>query len=135
MPYNPKRGDTLLIQSGPADDPERKHLHGIVTDRCGEELHMVVCVESVGEAWSDQSCLIQIGEHPFINKLSWVNYSRSKCWKASRLTAFVDGWVFRQKEELSPELLGKICAGVLKSNHTPRGLKKYFTDQNTEPAA
>lgn len=130
MPYQPKRGDTLLIPSGPSHDPDRKHLHGILTEKCGDDLHLVVCVESIiPDAYHDPTCVLQIGEHKFITKPSWVNYQRTQCIKAVRLTKLVDGWLYTPKEPLTQALLDRICAGVLQSRMTPRGMKNYYATQ------
>jgi hypothetical protein len=129
MPYEPQRGDALLIPSGPSNDPDRLHLHGILTHRCGAESHLIVCVESIGDGYFDPTCVIEIGEHEFITKRSWVNYRRSQCYKASRLKKLVDGWVYKPKAALSEPLLERVCAGVMASPMTPRGMKTYYQAQ------
>jgi hypothetical protein len=133
MAYDPKRGDALLIPSGPSGDPDRKHLHCIITDRCGAEMHLLVCVESVGPGYHDPSCLLEIGEHDFITKQSWVNYRHTRCHKAARLTKLVDGWVASKRTPLTQHLLGRVCDGLMASRMTPRGMKRYFQALHPNP--
>lgn len=130
MPYAPKRGDTLLIPSGPSHDPDRMHLHCVLTGACGEEMHLVVCIESIVEgAFHDPTCELADGEHEFVTKPSYVNFRRTQCFKVARLTKMVDGWLYKPKPPLSEALLERICEGVLASKMTPRGMKDYFAKQ------
>jgi hypothetical protein len=128
MPYTPICGGTLLIPSGPAHDPDRKHLHGILTDICNDGLHVLVCIETViPGTFHDPACEIKAGEHPFCTKdLSFVNYRRADTIRAEKLIRMVDGWTYRPREALSADLLKRMQAGILTSKFTPRRVKDYY---------
>ena len=130
MPYESKIRDTLLIPSGPANDPDRMHLHGVLTEKCENSCHFVVCIESIIDgAYHDDTCEVEPGEHEFIKKKSYVNYRRAQVCKADRLKKMVDGWVYRPKEPLSQQLWERMCQGIEKSKFTPRGMKDYYRKQ------
>ena len=79
MRWVPVRRATLLIPSGPASDPTRKHLHIVLNDPypdpTGTPKVLVVSVSSIPpNNIYDPSCTIFPGEHPFVVVPSYVSY-------------------------------------------------------------
>src|SRR6266699_1315573 len=112
MPYTPAKGGTLLIPSGPPNDSARLHLHVILTDRCENGQHLMVCIESIIDGvFHDDACELEPHSHPFIKKKSYVNYRRAKTISSKLLQKCVDGWLYKPKEPISDQLLSEICEG------------------------
>lgn len=129
MPYVPALGHALLISSGTVADPDKMHLFVIVSDKCPLNTHMLVSISRIKEGvYHDPSCVIEPGEHPFITERSFVAYHMARTLPSANLTKCVDGWVYRQKEDISPDLLKRIQDGILKSPEIPRGMRRYFQD-------
>lgn len=124
MPYVPYRGGTLLVPSGPSGF----HLYGIVTHACPEGRHLIVNISSIPEAgFHDATCIVNAGEHPFVNRPSYAVYSMADVQAAERLGRMVDGWVYRPHDDLAPEITDRIEQGILASRHTKRRIKNYFS--------
>lgn len=126
MVYQPARGHTLLIPSGPQGDADRKHLFFIVTDECKDKQHLIVPISSVKPGiFYDPTCVIEPGAHPFITVQSYVLYRKADTILTSLLTKCVDGWLYLKKEDASPELVGRAFEGVLVSEFSPERIRRY----------
>ncbi len=81
--FVPYRRATLLIPSGPAHDPDRKHLFIVLTDPAQvleytEKYSLLVGVASVQtDLPHDPTCLLDAGDHEFIRHKSYVHYARA----------------------------------------------------------
>jgi hypothetical protein len=113
MPFKPEKKATLLMPSGPLDDPERRHLWIILTDPCPRDAHLLVSASTLREnRFHDPSCIIEPGEHKRIKARSWIEYRRCR---AELSTALVNGeasWLYHPAEPVSDELLERICDGL-----------------------
>lgn len=73
----------------------------------------------------DDSCVLQVGDHPFIKHASYIAY-RSARLEAARHIESVLGTVFRPGEDCSKEVLQRIIEGAKKSRRLRRDLKDLF---------
>lgn len=127
MPYISARGHTLLIPSGTANNPDQSHLFVVITDRCPANRHLLVNLTTIRAGiHHDPACIVEAGEHPFATERSYIAYRLARTDHAGHLMRCVDGWTFRQKENVSPELLQRICEGVLRSEFIKRADRTYF---------
>ncbi len=127
MPYEPARGHTLLIPSGTNQDPEKKHLFVLITDRCAAGSHMLVSLSTIREGvFHDPACVVDVGEHPFVKAQSFIEYRMARMDTAIHLQRCVDGWTFLPKENVSRELLEKICGGLQVSEHITKSMLNYY---------
>lgn len=126
--FLPNRKATLLVPSGPLHDPDRKHLFIVISGPVNDEqLVLLVSISSVKpNLWNDQSCLLFPGDHPFIKRDSFVDYSSSRIEPAEKLAKAVDQGIFVPREPVSQDLFDRICAGVLASRRTPKDIKRFF---------
>lgn len=120
---------TLLIVSGPRDDPERKHLFVICTDPDVEGRQLIVGVCSVpdnGDPY-DPTCVLQKHEHPsFLRKPSYVFYARARL--VSR-TALLQGVRLKEmipRHDMNGQVFLRVVNGICRSPQTPRKLKRYY---------
>lgn len=132
MPYQAVKGNTLLIPSGPVNNPDQLHLHVILTDSCENNRHLLVNISTIrDDAFFDSTCVVEPGEHPSVPKRSWVVYRRAMTLHADYIKKCVDGWSFKPKEVVPKGLFSRICDGVGASNFTPRDMKRYFAANNS----
>jgi len=68
---------------------------------------------------NDASCIIEAGEHPFIDKKSYIYYRNAKLTSGDALQNALAGGVLVADEDCSPQLLEKILLGAANSQHTP----------------
>ena len=119
MSFRTQKKGTLIIPSGGKD-----HLFVILTAKCDEGQHLLVNFSSIYEgAFHDDSCVVNEGEHPFINRSSYIVYRQARIDKATHLIK-----CFKPREPVSDELFKRICAGLLLSRHTPKRIKQYFME-------
>ncbi|RZT31794.1 hypothetical protein [Cupriavidus agavae] len=77
---------TLLIPSGPPADPERFHLFVLLTDPDPEGRVLLASFSSIKPGmFHDPTCIVEPGEHPFVTRLTWVNYSHCRIEEATKL--------------------------------------------------
>lgn len=124
------RRATLLIPSGPNYDPTRKHLHIVITDpsaTTGDVL--IVCVNSIPTVTSigyDGSCTLFPGEHPFIERDSYVAYRFTKIRPAGLLEEKVLSGEFIAKPMLDEKYLNHIIDGLRESPDVAPKYLRFF---------
>lgn len=122
------RRATLLIPSGPAHDPNRKHLQIVLTDpiaATGEVL--VVGVTSIPPSnLYDGSCTLFPGEHPFIVKHSFVAYKFGHVVSAATLEAKVAAGEFTAKPLLDEKRFADVIEGLKCSPHVTPKIRRFF---------
>lgn len=132
--FIPLKRATLLLPSGPAEDPNRKHLFVVLSDPfdCpdGEKYLLLVGLSSVPEIGNyDNSCILRPGDHPFIKHDSFVFYSKARIENAGKILRGVREGKLAPYETVSPEVFEKICQGVVSSPFTPPWFLRYFKNQ------
>jgi hypothetical protein len=122
-----RRGATLLIPSGPARDPDRMHLHIVLTDPAvtDEVLIASVCTIPASNLY-DSSCTFFPGEHPFIKFDSYVEFYFARIVNATQLEAQVAAGDFVAKADLEPKRIDDACVGVEDSPHSSPKVKRFF---------
>ncbi len=125
--YLPRKGCTLLIPSGTAFNPDGQHLFVVLTNPCGAGQHLLVSISSVKPNRSyDPTCVLQAGEHPFLDRQSYVFYAKIQQRPGAGIISCVKSGLFIPKEDCDASVLKKICDGVTDSPMTPRWAKEYF---------
>jgi hypothetical protein len=125
--YKPAKGCTLLIPSGTAVDPDGKHLFVVVTNPCTGGFHLLVSVTSVKpNRQHDPTCLLEAGEHPFLDRQSYVFYAKAQQLGHAGIIKCVGSGLYITKESCTAGMLKKVCEGISASAMTPRWAKEYF---------
>ena len=130
--FLPYPGATLLMPSGPEDDPDRMHLFVVLTnpfDDMGDGIQKVLLVSfsSIRDYYThDPACVLNPGDHPFVKHESFVVYKRAIIVEANKLIEGVRKNVFSSHTPMSESVLSKIRQGLESSEHiTPRVLRFY----------
>lgn len=122
------RRATLLIPSGPPDDPNRKHLFVCLTDPIGpggDILLVSISTFRQGES-HDPTCRLFPGDHPFIRRESYVNYRFARIEPASKIERGVQQGVFIPQQVLDGAIFARVCNGLAESRFvTPQVLAFY----------
>jgi hypothetical protein len=125
--YLPGKGCTLLIPSGTLLDPDGKHLFVVLTNPCEGGHHLLASISSVKPNRAhDPTCILEAGEHPWLDRKSYVFYARVRQVPHAGLIKCVRSGLYIPKENCDEPVLKKICAGVTESAMTPRWAKEYF---------
>lgn len=74
----------------------------------------------------DPACIAELGEHPFATARSYIAYRLARTDHADHLTKCIDGWLFRRKEDVTADLLLRICEGISRSEFIKRADRTYF---------
>lgn len=131
--FLPFRRASLLIPSGPAHDPERKHFFILLTNPYSHpdtnvNSVLLVSICSVQEqCFHDSACYLYPGDHPFINRKSYVAYNLARIEAADKLTRGVKAGLFVQQEIVADEVFARICHGLSQSRHTAPAIINFYT--------
>lgn len=130
MPWRAAKRATVLIPSGPDHDPDRKHLHIVVTDptsTTGEVL--IVCVVSIPTPMTkgyDPSCTLFPGEHPFVVKDSFIAYRHTRIVSAGVLEEKVASGEYIAKQILGEKQFQYVIAGLHESPYVAPKFLHFF---------
>lgn len=124
------RRATLLIPSGPSEDPEKKHLHIVLNDPFdngkGDQVLIVSVCSIPSSNIYDPSCSLFPGEHPFINKQSYVAYRFCSLVNPALLEEKVAEGKFVAKPILDEKFFKYVLDGVFDSTETALRFKKFL---------
>ncbi len=126
-----KKG-TLLIVSGPAHDPDRKHLHVVCNDPDADGNVLIVGVCSVTDAAHDTTCILQEHEHDFLRHPSYVLYARANVISTDALANGVAKKVIAKHSDMNGQTFLRVKNGVCRSPLTSRKIKKYAGCVNSD---
>jgi hypothetical protein len=118
-------GATVLIPSGPAHDPQRRHLFVILANPVAVDLQTqdlqvpVVSISKIidGQPY-DGTCVLYRGDHPFIVQASYVYYAMAFCILTAKLTQRIHAEECIPCAKLIPEVFERVLTGVLESPHS-----------------
>lgn len=132
MLFWPVKRATLLIPSGPVHDPDRKHFFILLTDPipkpdAGAQQVLLVGIATRNPNFQhDQTCILYPGDHPFLNRESYVNYRLARIEEAGKLVAGVKNGLFVPQGTIDTAIFARVCQGLLNSRHTtPKVLRFY----------
>jgi hypothetical protein len=121
-----RRATLHIPGTGPQQEEEKGHLFIVLTDACAEGDHLLVPVCSEHKR-SDRTCLLGVGDHPFIKKPSYVAYALAKRYSGSSLIQRVTEGDVTYRRLLDEKVFARVCAGLMESRLTPMAMKTYFS--------
>ena len=136
--FVPFRRATLLIPSGPAHDPDRKHLFIVLTDPAQvldytEKQSLLVGVASIqADLPHDPTCLLHAGDHEFIRHKSYVHYARALIQSSQSILNGVKKGLLVPKELLVQDIFARVCKGLVESRFTPPRIVSFYEAAEAE---
>lgn len=122
MVFQPKRGTTLLIPSGPTGN----HLFVVVSEEMSGE-YLLVSVSTIKEGrFYDPTCEIEAGVHEFVRDRSYAYFRDARIITARHLIAMEQKGVFFAKADMDEDVVSRICDGIEISAHTPNIAIKFY---------
>lgn len=122
-------GSSLLVPSGPSG----LHLFVLVLGPVvlpsygpTPQLVMVSATTLRADIPHDPACVLNPGDHPFIQHPSYISYRHIRVDGSPHVQQMVQQEVWLPHTPCSPELLSKIVSGVCTSRLTPREFKRLF---------
>lgn len=76
---------------------------------------------------SDTSCLLKVGDHPFIKHESVINYADTQKTSIDNLEKAFTAGILKTQQSVSQPLLERILRGAKKSDALPEKYKKYLS--------
>mgnify|MGYP001025023401 CR=1 FL=1 len=118
-------GTTLFLPTGPAHDPGRKHLFIVLTMPrsidAAESATLCVPMVSLSSIPKDRpydaTCVLHVGDHPFIKHDSYVAYSLAIYPPLSTLQDKIRRGECEIAQPLTPSILKRVYEGVFISRH------------------
>ena len=128
--FIPSRGASLLIQSGPPHDLERKHLFIVLTIPISESQSdskkvVLACVSSYRYG-CDTSCILRLGDHPFIKHCSFVDYAKTRLETTEKLLSGVNQNTLQPLAPVNEKVIVRICQGLESSKHLPKKIHRFY---------
>jgi len=130
--FVPFRRATLLVPSGPVNDPDRKHLFVLLTDPIeapdfeGKQVLMVNIASVPNGLPYDATCIIQPAEHRFIKHESYVFYAKARIEAADKLLRGVKSGQLTAHDLMGHALVQRISDGLQKSPHTTPKIWHFY---------
>lgn len=75
----------------------------------------------------DDTCLLDQGDHPFVQKLSYVFYAEAKVCRSRGIQNGIDQGLIEPRPDLVDEIFERVLAGITVSQDTPQHVVRYFT--------
>ena len=123
------KGQTFLSQSEKTPSGlYKRHLRIIITEADQELNHVVVTVRTYKGRGIDTSCIIEAGEHPFIEHRSVVDFARTRVMSYTEIFNGINRGLLIRKEDVSPELLSRIQDAAKSSTRIPQNIKAMLND-------
>jgi len=104
-------GNTLLISTPPNN---KEHLFIIIAVEKSSNIALLVSF-ATPRIGCDESCCVNVGEHPFLIYNSVINYADARTTAISNIQYCLDNGIYKKHNPVSGKLLQKIQAGALKS--------------------
>jgi hypothetical protein len=113
----------VLCVHDPASDTT--HIWFVLTDPDPDGRVVIVMARTL-RPYTESTVVLQVGDHPFVEHATTLDYSAATLASASKLT----GWLGHGRAvclaDASKSLLSRILIGLLKSTHTPNYLVSYI---------
>lgn len=119
------RGSTLLIP-GTHGNPEKLHFCIILTNPRRIRPHQTLYVPVITmHPKYDSTCILNVGDHPFITHESCVDYARAQVQNAAHMLK-----LGIPKEPLIEPELERVCNGIVQSPFSPPFVKSFYIENN-----
>jgi len=129
--HNIYPGQTFIAKTGSDTRKSMVHLYVVLTEPMDtitqKNCILWVSLSSVeGKRYYDDTCLLDVGDHPFISKKTWVSYQHAAITTADKIKKNLDRGLLLENDPLKEQLLNRILKGLEISNDTPREVLDFY---------
>ncbi|MCA1791520.1 MAG: hypothetical protein LC667_17225 [Thioalkalivibrio sp.] len=118
-------GDTFILTRETRETP---HLWILLCGPAGPAGAFLAAHLASWKPGRDRTCILQAGEHPFVQHETYVVYNDTRRITGARLQELIATRQAFAREPVSPELLRRLVAGLLSSPYTPYAMKELARD-------
>jgi len=119
-------GDTFITGDDESES-EDWHLQIIVTPPSDSGEVVTVCVTTQRKR-SETLVVLLAGSHPFIKHPSVISYGYSKIRCVADIDTALKNGSAKVREPVSEEVLKRAKAGLVDSDFTPNGVRRFYLD-------
>lgn len=118
-------GDTFLLRDPRIDE----HLWIVISEPQQDSERVVIVSLTSHREDKDQSCVLDVGDHPWIRHKTCVSYRDTKCVAESQLDSLVQRSLLEPREAATDDLLAKLFDGAEQTDEMPNKCRKVLVDQ------
>jgi hypothetical protein len=104
---------------------EKRHLWLVLTDPDGNPPRVVAVMVRSRRHFTDDTVILDAGDHPFIKHPSSVHYSSAALFRVEQITRAAKRNHCHLQPDMSKALLMKVRAGLLTSTFTVKTISAY----------
>lgn len=112
-------------------DPVQEHLHIVMTDPHGPKSEILlapVCTVRRSTSTADKSCLLNVGDHEFINHESYIAYAICRIEEASIVENRVAIGLFVDKGMLDTVVFDRVTEGFYSSKRIAPCYRNFLAE-------
>ena len=118
-------GDTFLLVNAGINN----HLFIIISDPSADPNRIVTANFTSWGPDTDQSCVVEVGEHRFVKRRSCVYYGESRLITLAQYDRFLAASLLAPHDPVTGALLDRILRGAAVSPHLPLGNRQILAEQ------
>ncbi|QBR52713.1 hypothetical protein [Erwinia sp. QL-Z3] len=133
--FIPLAKGSILVPSGGS-----KHLHIVCNDPVpypkysnAESVLLVNITTVYPDLPYDPTCLLEVGDHPFIGHQSYVYYRKADVFASTKLVAGVTAGDLIIKQQCPDHTFQRILDGFMQSKQVIRNVKNYYQKYIANP--
>lgn len=125
-------GDTFLIPDHNGE--AKRHLCIAVTGVAGSPPQVIIVPLATRRDWSDDTVELEVGDHPFINRRTIVDFRYSECRLVSKIERALARGSIKKDSPISPAILSRVRDGLTRSSFTPNWIiERFHSLEDQEP--
>jgi hypothetical protein len=124
-------GQTFLAKTGSPSDSSKEHLYVVLTEPVDtskrKDCIVWVSLSSVKEKrYHDKTCILEVGDHSFITKRTWVKYQQSAIITVDEIRRNFNKGILLENDPLKEQVLSRIVEGLSVSDDTPMRVAEFY---------
>lgn len=117
-----RAGSTLYLSEVPGAKP---HLWLVVTDPYGNPPEVVAVMVRTPKTFTDETVLLEVGDHPFIERRSCVHFSSAQRFRVSAILKRASDGHCELRSDMTKRMLARVRAGLRSSPFTVNAIRDY----------